>query len=52
MSSYVFDNEGERGPHKLTALEKVCDPITRRHLDTLGIMSGWQCLEIGAGMDR
>jgi SAM-dependent methyltransferase len=49
MSSYLFSNEGERGTHRLTALEKVCDPITRRHLDTIGIMPGWRCLEIGAG---
>jgi 2-polyprenyl-3-methyl-5-hydroxy-6-metoxy-1,4-benzoquinol methylase len=49
MSSYVFSNEGERGTHRLTALEKICDPITRRHLDTIGIMPGWRCLEIGAG---
>jgi SAM-dependent methyltransferase len=49
MASYVFSNEGERGAHRLTALETACDPITRRHLDAIGIMPGWHCLEIGAG---
>jgi SAM-dependent methyltransferase len=49
MSSYVYSNESERGTDRLTALEKVCDPITRRHLDAIGIMPGWRCLEIGAG---
>ena len=49
MSTYVFSNKGEQGTRRLTALEEICDPITRRHLDTIGIMPGWQCLEIGAG---
>jgi SAM-dependent methyltransferase len=48
-SSYLFSNEGERGTVRLTALEKFCDPITRRYLETIGIMPGWRCLEIGAG---
>jgi ubiquinone/menaquinone biosynthesis C-methylase UbiE len=49
MSSYVYSNDGEPGTLRLSALEKICDPITRRHLDTIGIMPGWRCLEIGAG---
>src|SRR5262245_2294904 len=39
------DIEGER----LSLLESVLDPETIQRMETLGIGSGWCCLEIGAG---
>jgi ubiquinone/menaquinone biosynthesis C-methylase UbiE len=45
---YLFphdENEGDR----LTALASAFDPITRRHLEALGVADGWRCLEVGAG---
>src|SRR5262249_16424385 len=49
MSSYTFDNSGESSSARLTALEFVCDPITSRQFDRIGMREGWACLEIGAG---
>jgi tRNA A58 N-methylase Trm61 len=30
-------------------LEAVLDPVTTRHLETIGVTEGWKCLEAGAG---
>jgi len=49
MSSYLFDNRIEPSSERLSRLERVCDAATVRCLDTLGIATGWHCLEIGAG---
>jgi tRNA A58 N-methylase Trm61 len=27
----------------------VIDPVTIRHLETIGVSDGWKCLEVGAG---
>jgi len=35
---------------RLRLLEDVLDPITTRHLETVGVTEGWKCLEIGAGV--
>jgi SAM-dependent methyltransferase len=34
---------------RLRLLEGVFDPVTRRHLEAVGVAEGWTCLEIGAG---
>jgi len=39
------DSERER----LSLLERIGDPLSKRHLGALGIQRGWRCLEIGAG---
>jgi SAM-dependent methyltransferase len=49
MNSYTFDNSGESSSARLNALEFVCDPITLRQFDRVGLREGWACLEIGAG---
>ena len=49
MSSYTFDNSGESSSARLNALEFVCDPITWRQFDRIGMREAWACLEIGAG---
>jgi len=33
----------------MTQLEVALDPGTIRHLETLGVRAGWQCLEVGGG---
>ncbi len=35
--------------NRLRKLETVLDPITTRHLETIGVAEGWKCLEAGAG---
>lgn len=34
---------------RLQLLEKVYDPVSIRHLETIGVARGWKCLEVGAG---
>lgn len=48
-NNYTFDNSGETSSARLNALEFVCDPITSRQFDRIGMREGWACLEIGAG---
>ncbi|HPH34960.1 MAG TPA: methyltransferase domain-containing protein [Methanoregulaceae archaeon] len=35
--------------NRLRLLERVYDPVTTRHLASLGVARGWNCLEVGAG---
>lgn len=46
---YLFPHSWEGEGDRLSALARAFDPITRRHLDRLGIGDGWRCLEVGAG---
>jgi SAM-dependent methyltransferase len=39
----LFENE------RLALLENSLDPMTIRHLEKLGVIEGWNCLEVGAG---
>jgi SAM-dependent methyltransferase len=49
MGTYVFDNGWERERERLAGLECTFDPGTMRHMDGLGVSSGWECLELGGG---
>jgi SAM-dependent methyltransferase len=49
MSQYQFDHEWHRERDRLASIEQFEDPGTLRHLEALGIGSGWHCLEVGAG---
>lgn len=49
MSTYVFDQTWQSEHDRLTALESLFDPASRRHLAGLGVRNGWRCLEVGAG---
>jgi SAM-dependent methyltransferase len=46
---YLFEHSWKGEGDRLTALASAFDPITRRHLDALGVGDGWRCLEVGAG---
>ena len=35
---------------RLELLEKMQDPVTRRHLENIRVKKGWRCLDIGAGL--
>ena len=49
MSSYVFDQTWQKERDRLTAIESLFDPTSRRLLAGLGVAEGWHCLEIGCG---
>ena len=46
---YVFDNAAAQTPARFSALARIFDPGTVRHLLTLGVEQGWHCLEVGGG---
>ena len=48
-SGYLFDNAALEAEARFGALASLFDPVTFRHLDSLGVREGWSCLEIGAG---
>lgn len=48
-TSYTWDNAMVEGRRRLSLLERSLDPSTLRHLDAIGVGSGWRCFELGAG---
>jgi len=48
-SDYQLDNAWEHARARLATLELIHDPATVRRLETIGVGTGWQCLEVGAG---
>jgi SAM-dependent methyltransferase len=49
VSDYLLANDWHEQRRRLAGLEAWFDPGTIRHLEALGVESGWQCLEVGAG---
>jgi SAM-dependent methyltransferase len=47
--AYTLDNTWRAARERLEMLEAACDPLTARHLDEVGLRTGWHCLEVGAG---
>jgi SAM-dependent methyltransferase len=48
-TEYVLDNAWHGARERLRLLEETLDPGTIRHLETVGVASGWRCLEVGGG---
>jgi SAM-dependent methyltransferase len=46
---YLLDNQAAQAADRFAALSALFDPGTFRHVDALGIASGWRCWEVGAG---
>ncbi len=46
---FAADAEAQAELDRLRLIESLGDPATTRHLATLGVDTGWQCLEVGAG---
>ena len=46
---YVFVNSSKEAQTRFAALSTIYDRGTVRHLEDLGVGSGWHCLEIGGG---
>lgn len=48
-SGYLFNNAALEAEARFGTLACLFDPVTFRHLDSLGAREGWSCLEVGAG---
>lgn len=48
-TGYVLVNSGKQAQTRFAALSTIYDRGTVRHLEGLGVGSGWHCLEIGGG---
>jgi ubiquinone/menaquinone biosynthesis C-methylase UbiE len=46
---YLLDNRQTEAAEHFSAFAALFDPTTFRHLEALGIGSGWRCWEVGAG---
>ncbi|MYW66439.1 methyltransferase domain-containing protein [Streptomyces sp. SID8379] len=47
--AYLLDNQQPEAGQRFDALSTLFDPTTFRHIERLGIGSGWRCWEVGAG---
>ena len=47
--SGVLSKEHTTELERLRSLERACDPVTVDIIDGIGVESGWDCLEMGAG---
>jgi SAM-dependent methyltransferase len=48
-TTYAFANALDVQRERLALLAALLDEGTFRHLEALGVQSGWRCLEVGAG---
>ncbi len=46
---YLLTNDAPEAMDRFTAFAALFDPSTFRHLDGLGLQTGWRCWEVGAG---
>lgn len=46
---YLLDNRAHEAGRRFDSLSAIFDPVTFRHLETLGVNRGWRCWEVGAG---
>src|SRR5271170_673599 len=49
MSTYIFDNAAGQADRRFAGLQASYDPVTIRHLEEIGVCTGWSCLEVGGG---
>ena len=47
--AYLFDHGWKTEHERLTRLGATLDSVTIQHLETIGVTTGWRCLEVGAG---
>jgi SAM-dependent methyltransferase len=48
-NGYLLDNQQLEAGRRLDALSAIFDPATFRHIENLGVETGWRCWEVGAG---
>ena len=49
---YLLDNRQSEARARLDALGELFDATTQRHLETVGLATGWRVWEVGAGTSR
>lgn len=49
MNRYLLENRRAEAGERFVALAELFDAWTFRHLEDLGVGSGWRCWEVGAG---
>jgi SAM-dependent methyltransferase len=49
VSNYALDNTQPQTEQRFGSLQACYDPVTTRHLETIGVGDGWRCLEVGGG---
>jgi SAM-dependent methyltransferase len=49
MKPYILDDASALEYQRLDLMSKILDPWTQGYLATLGVGSGWRCLELGGG---
>ena len=49
MTTYGFDHSWRGERDRMALAELFLDPVTVRHLESIGVSEGWRCLEVGAG---
>ncbi len=49
MTQYILDNARPEASGRFDALAALFDPGTMRHVEALGPMENWRCLEVAAG---
>jgi SAM-dependent methyltransferase len=47
--AYQLDHEWQTEHERLTRIGAILDPVTIGCLETIGVTTGWRCLEVGAG---
>jgi ubiquinone/menaquinone biosynthesis C-methylase UbiE len=48
-STYLLDNANEKAGTRMDVLARLYDATTRRVLESVGLATGWHCLEVGGG---
>lgn len=49
-TGYAWDNSSiPEASQRFSGLSEIFDPQTKRHIEAVGIRTGWSCLEVGGG---
>lgn len=48
-SGYLLDNRAQHAELRFDSLGALFNPVTFRHVESLGISEGWSCWEVGVG---
>jgi SAM-dependent methyltransferase len=49
MNAYILPHDLAGEKQRLELMSKLLDPLTRSHIEQLGLQADWRCLEIGCG---
>jgi 2-polyprenyl-3-methyl-5-hydroxy-6-metoxy-1,4-benzoquinol methylase len=49
MNAYTLPHDLAGEKQRLELMSKLLDPLTRTHIEHLGLQADWRCLEVGCG---